>query len=75
MNNYKHDQDLCYFLWRLWNKIRLNYEKKPKPMVLVNKKPFLEHLLIQIKNLGIKKVFLLVGYKKKQIINYNICKI
>jgi D-glycero-D-manno-heptose 1,7-bisphosphate phosphatase len=45
-------------------------KKKPKPMVLVNKKPFLEHLLIQIKNLGIKKVFLLVGYKKKQIIDY-----
>ena len=27
----------------------------PKPMVMVNKKPFLEHLLIQIKQLGIKK--------------------
>ena len=28
-------------------------KKKPKPMVLVNKKPFLEHLIIQLKNLGI----------------------
>jgi histidinol-phosphate phosphatase family protein len=45
-------------------------KKKPKPMVLVNKKPFLEHLLIQVKALGIKKVFLLVGYKKKNIIEY-----
>ncbi len=42
-------------------------KKKPKPMVLVNKKPFLEHLIIQLKNLGIKKVYLLVGYKNKQI--------
>ena len=29
-------------------------KKKPKPMVLVNKKPFLEHLLIQVKKLGSK---------------------
>lgn len=45
-------------------------KKKPKPMVSINKKPFLEHLLIQIKNLGIKKVFLLVGYKKENIIKH-----
>ena len=45
-------------------------KKKPKPMVLVNKKPFLEHLIIQLKNLGIKKVYLLVGYKHKQIEKY-----
>ena len=45
-------------------------KKIPKPMVLVNQKPFLEHLLIQVRNLGIKKVFLLVGYKKEFIINY-----
>ena len=45
-------------------------KKKPKPMVLVNKKPFLEHIIIQLKNLGIKKVYLLVGYKHKQIEKY-----
>ena len=45
-------------------------KRKPKPMVMVNKKPFLEHLLIQVKNLGIKKVYLLVGYKKEKIIDY-----
>lgn len=45
-------------------------KKIPKPMVMVNKKPFLEHLLIQIKQLGIKKVYLLVGYKKKKIMDY-----
>lgn len=43
---------------------------KPKAMVLINKKPFLEHLLIQMKGFGIKKVFLLVGYKSHKIINY-----
>lgn len=45
-------------------------QKIPKPMVLVNKKPFLEHLIVQLKNLGIKKIFLLVGYKHNQIKKY-----
>ena len=45
-------------------------KSKPKAMVLVNKKPFLEHLLIQMKEFGIKKVFLLVGYKSHKIVNY-----
>lgn len=45
-------------------------KNKPKPMVSVQKKPFLEHLLVQLKEQGIKKVFLLVGYKKDHIIKY-----
>lgn len=44
--------------------------KIPKPMVKVGGKPFLEHLLIQLKENKVKKVFLLVGYKKDKIINY-----
>ena len=42
----------------------------PKPMVVVNGKPFLEHLLIQLKKNGIKKILLLVGYKSEIIKNY-----
>lgn len=45
-------------------------KKKPKPMVLVNGKPFLEHLIIQLRDQGIKKIYLLVGYKNYQIENY-----
>tara|TARA_B110000503_G_C7141388_1_gene410981 strand:+ start:1146 stop:2351 length:1206 start_codon:yes stop_codon:yes gene_type:complete len=45
-------------------------KKIPKPMVLINNKPFLEHLLMQVKDLGIKNVYLCVGYKKDKIINY-----
>ena len=45
-------------------------KKIPKPMVMVNGKPFLEHLLIQLRENNIKKVFLLVGYKKNKIVNY-----
>ena len=36
-------------------------KKIPKPMVLVAKKPFLEHLLLQLKKIGIKKFFFLIG--------------
>ena len=45
-------------------------KKIPKPMVLVNNKPFLEHLINQLKENGIKKLYLLVGYKKEKIIEY-----
>ena len=42
----------------------------PKPMLEVNEKPFLEHLLIQLKKNGITKILLLVGYKSEIIKNY-----
>jgi D-glycero-D-manno-heptose 1,7-bisphosphate phosphatase len=45
-------------------------KKIPKPMVLVAKKPFLEHLLLQLKKNGIKKFFFLIGYKNKKITDY-----
>ena len=42
----------------------------PKPMIMVAGKPFLEHLIIQLKENGIRKILLLVGFKKEKIINY-----
>ena len=42
----------------------------PKPMVNVGGKPFLEHLIIQLKKNGIKEIFLLVGFKNEMIENY-----
>ena len=45
-------------------------KKVPKPMVYVNGKPFLEHLLIQLKKNGISKILLLVGYKSEIIKSY-----
>ena len=44
--------------------------KNPKPMIIVNKKPFLEHLINQLKNNNIKKILLLTGYLHKKIKNY-----
>ena len=42
----------------------------PKPMIKVGEKPFLEHLIIQLKKNGIKNLFLLVGYKHEKIKSY-----
>ncbi len=43
---------------------------KPKPMVKVNKKPFINYLVNQCKENGIRKIVLLCGYKSKIIENY-----
>ncbi len=42
----------------------------PKPMVNVCGKPFLEHLIVQLKKNGIKHVYLLIGYKSEIIKDY-----
>jgi len=42
----------------------------PKPMALINGRPFLEILLIELKNKGFLKVILCVGYLKEKIIDY-----
>ena len=45
-------------------------KKIPKPMVLVNQKPFLYHLIIQSKKNGIKNFLILCGYKHEIIEKY-----
>jgi NDP-sugar pyrophosphorylase family protein len=52
------------------SRLGLITKDKPKPMVIVNKKPFLEHIILQLKSFGIEKVYILVGYKQNKIINY-----
>ncbi len=42
----------------------------PKPMIRVNKKPFLEHLILMLKEEGIKEILILTGYKGEKIRNY-----
>lgn len=42
----------------------------PKPMVKVSGKPFLEHLIIQLKRNGVKNIILLIGYKGEIIKRY-----
>ena len=42
----------------------------PKPMALINGKPFLEYLLRYLEKNGISRIILSVGYKAEYIINY-----
>ena len=42
-------------------------KKQPKPMVDVSGKPFLEHLIIQLKKNGIDKILLLTGFQEQII--------
>ena len=41
----------------------------PKPMVPINNIPFLSYLIYYLRQKGIKKILILVGYKYKKIIN------
>ncbi|MBF0118047.1 MAG: NTP transferase domain-containing protein [Desulfobacterales bacterium] len=45
-------------------------DNRPKPMVTIMGKPFLEHLLLYIKSYKIDNILLLVGYLGKQIEDY-----
>ena len=45
-------------------------EKIPKPMVIVNGKPILEHLIESLKNFNISNIFISVGYLHKKIESY-----
>ncbi len=54
----------------LGTRLRPFTDSHPKPMVPVNGKPFLEHLLKQLSGFGIKRFLLLTGYKGEQIRDY-----
>lgn len=45
-------------------------EDRPKPMVLINKKPFLEYLINLLKKNGIEEIILLLGYMPEKVIEY-----
>ena len=51
-------------------RLKSNTITKPKPMVIVKKKPFLYHLILQLKKQGIRNFLLLTGYKSKVIKSY-----
>ena len=44
--------------------------KNPKPLVMVNKKPFLEHLINLLKDNGIREVVILTGFLGEKINEY-----
>src|SRR4030042_4260022 len=44
--------------------------KIPKPMVRINKRPFLEHLMIMLRENGIQEIVLLLGYLPEKITHF-----
>lgn len=49
---------------------RLGLEDIPKPMVLLNGKPILEHQVLLAKRYNIKDIFILSGFASEVIVNY-----
>lgn len=45
-------------------------ETNPKPMFPINGKPFLEYLIVQIKNWGIRNIVILLGYLPEKVMYY-----
>lgn len=54
----------------LGTRLRPLTDNLPKPMAPVNGKPFLEHLLSQLKSQGIQEFVLMIGYRGEQIKKY-----
>ena len=52
------------------NRLRPVTDRIPKPMVPVNGTPFLEYLLVQLRDNGIREVILMTGYLGEQIQEY-----
>jgi histidinol-phosphate phosphatase family protein len=45
-------------------------DDKPKPMIPVNGRPFLEHQIVQLREQGFERVLLLLGYRADVVRNY-----
>ncbi len=54
----------------LGTRLRKVVKNVPKPMAEINRKPFLEYLLMYLANFKIKKIILAVGYKYEIILKY-----
>lgn len=58
------------FAGGLGERLRPLTNDRPKPMVLINNKPFLEHLISLLKENGISEVLILLGYLPEKIQDY-----
>ena len=51
------------------SRIKSLLNQKAKPMAIFNKKPFIEYIIQNYSKYGFKNIFLLTGYKSREIIN------
>lgn len=54
----------------LGTRLRPLTDDLPKPMIAFHGRPFLEYLLVMLREAGIRRVLLLVGYRAQNIVDY-----
>lgn len=70
MNSQLSPTQAVIFCGGLGTRLRPITDFLPKPMVIVNDRPFLHHLLRQLAQQGITRFLLLTGYLSEKISNY-----
>jgi len=64
-----HSLDLVILAGGKGSRIKYLLKKKPKPMAIFNKKPFLEYIIQSYSKYHFKNIFVLAGYKSGEIFN------
>ena len=64
-----HSLDLVILAGGKGSRIKSLLNKKAKPMANFNRKPFLEYIIQNYSKYSFKNIFLLTGYKSREIIN------
>ena len=64
-----HSLDLVILAGGKGSRIKSLLKKKPKPMAIFNKKPFLEYIIQSYSKYHFKNIFVLAGYKSGEIFN------
>ena len=64
-----HSLDLVILAGGKGSRIKSLLKKKPKPMAIFNKKPFLEYIIQSYSKYHFKNIFVLAGYKSSKIFN------
>ena len=54
----------------LGTRLRSAVHNQPKPMVMIKGRPFLEHLILQLKSRGLTDIVLCIGYLGEQVKRY-----
>ena len=69
-NNKKIKNSLFILAGGMGSRLKPLTNKTPKPMLKLNGKPILEHIIISAKNFGINEIIISVNYLSDQIISY-----
>lgn len=54
----------------LGTRLRTVVSDRPKPMALIEKKPFMEYVILELKKHGVNEIIFAVGYKGSMVEEY-----